>query len=42
MSDQPVKIQGQNYVINSNGFTADLETQQYEFKDHVQTVYEPR
>ena len=42
MSDQAVKIEGQNYVINSNGFTANLETQQYEFKDHVQTVYEPR
>ena len=42
MSDQAVKIEGQNYIINSNGFTANLETQQYEFKDHVQTVYEPR
>ena len=41
MSDQAVKIEGQDFVINSNGFTANLETQQYEFKDHVQTVYEP-
>lgn len=41
MSDQVVKIEGQDFVINSNGFTANLETQQYEFKDHVQTVYEP-
>ena len=41
MSDQPVKIEGQDFIINSNGFTGDLETQQYEFKDHVQTVYEP-
>lgn len=41
MSDQTVEILGQNFVINSNGFTADLETQQYELKDHVQTVYAP-
>ncbi|MCV2883657.1 LPS export ABC transporter periplasmic protein LptC [Aestuariibacter sp. AA17] len=41
MSDQPVEITGQNFVIKSKGFTANLETQQYELKDHVQTVYAP-
>jgi lipopolysaccharide export system protein LptC len=28
-------------VINSNGFTASLETQKYELLDHVKTVYQP-
>lgn len=41
-SDQPVQIYGQHYVINSNGFTANLTTQQYELLNHVQTVYQPR
>lgn len=40
-SDQPVIIRGLQYVINSNGFNADLQTQQYELIDHVQTVYSP-
>ena len=40
-SDQPVEIIGPNYVINSNGFTASLETQRYELLDHVKTVYQP-
>ncbi|MFT6777106.1 MAG: lipopolysaccharide export system protein LptC, partial [Paraglaciecola sp.] len=40
-SDQPVEIVGPNYVINSNGFTASLETQRYELLDHVKTVYQP-
>jgi lipopolysaccharide export system protein LptC len=40
-SDQPVEIVGPNYVINSNGFTANLETQRYELLDHVKTVYQP-
>lgn len=40
-SDQPVTIRGLQYVINSNGFNADLQTQQYELIDHVQTVYSP-
>ena len=40
-SDQPVIIRGLQYVINSNGFNANLETQQYELIDHVQTVYSP-
>jgi lipopolysaccharide export system protein LptC len=40
-SDQAVEIVGPNYVINSNGFTASLETQRYELLDHVRTVYHP-
>lgn len=40
-SDQPVEIVGPNFVINSNGFTASLETQRYELLDHVKTVYQP-
>jgi lipopolysaccharide export system protein LptC len=40
-SDKPVEIIGPNYVINSNGFTASLETQKYELLDHVKTVYQP-
>ncbi|MGS2721374.1 LPS export ABC transporter periplasmic protein LptC [Paraglaciecola aestuariivivens] len=40
-SDQAVEIVGPNYVINSNGFTASLETQRYELLDHVKTVYQP-
>ncbi len=42
MSDQFVEITGQDFVINSNGFTANLVTRQYELKDHVQTLYAPR
>lgn len=40
-SDQYVNISGPNYVINSNGFKANLETQQYELFDHVKTVFQP-
>lgn len=40
-SDQYVNISGANYVINSNGFKANLETQQYELFDHVKTVFQP-
>lgn len=40
-SDRPVVIRGAPYVINSNGFTGDLQTQQYELIDHVQTIYSP-
>ena len=40
-SDQAVEIVGPNYVINSNGFTASLETQRFELLDHVKTVYQP-
>ena len=41
MSDQPVEIIGQDFIINSNGFSANLVTQQYELQDHVQTVFAP-
>jgi lipopolysaccharide export system protein LptC len=40
-SDQAVEIIGPNYIVNSNGFTANLETQKYELLDHVKTVYQP-
>ena len=40
-SDQPVEIRGLQYVINSNGFNANLRTQEYELIDHVQTIYSP-
>jgi len=40
-SDQPVEIRGLQYVINSNGFNANLRTQKYELIDHVQTTYSP-
>lgn len=42
MSDQPVEINGKDFVVNSNGFTANLITQKYELIDHVQTQYAPR
>lgn len=42
MSDQPVEINGRDFVVNSNGFTADLNSQTYELKEHVQTLYAPR
>ncbi|WJG08864.1 LPS export ABC transporter periplasmic protein LptC [Aliiglaciecola sp. LCG003] len=42
MSDQPVQINGKNFVVMSNGFSANLATQEYELKDHVQTQYAPR
>lgn len=38
-SDQPVVISGQEYRINSNGFWADLNTKQFELREHVQTIY---
>lgn len=41
MSDQPVEIIGEDYVINSNGFKANLITEKYELIDHVQTRYAP-
>lgn len=40
-SDQPVDIYGVQTVIRSNGFNANLRTQQYELIDHVQTIYSP-
>lgn len=38
-SDQAVTILGKDYIINSNGFTANLVTRQFELLDHVQTIY---
>ena len=40
-SDQMVEILGTQYVIQSNGFNANLRTQEYELIDHVQTTYSP-
>jgi lipopolysaccharide export system protein LptC len=40
-SDQAVEILGTQYVIQSNGFNANLRTQEYELIDHVQTTYSP-
>lgn len=42
LSDQAVEINGKDFVVRSNGFTADLTSQKYELKDHVQTQYAPR
>ena len=40
-SDQPLVITGTNVIINGIGFDANLETQKYELKNHVQTEYLP-
>lgn len=40
-SDQAVVIEGQDYLIESKGLDANLETKRYELKQHVQTVYSP-
>lgn len=40
-SDQAVEIVGQGFVINSNGFTADLMTLEYELSDDVKAIYAP-
>lgn len=41
MSDQAVKIMGKDFTIDSNGFSADLETHKFELLNHVQTLYVP-
>lgn len=41
MSDQTVKIMGKDFTIDSNGFSADLETHKFELLNHVQTLYVP-
>lgn len=41
-SDEPVTIRGLDYVIESNGFDADLRSRHYELLNHVQTIYTPR
>ncbi|MFT5541595.1 MAG: lipopolysaccharide export system protein LptC [Glaciecola sp.] len=38
-SDQPLVISGVNFIINGIGFEANLETQKYELKNHVETEY---
>lgn len=40
-SDQPVVINGVNFVTNSNGFLADLATKKFELINQVRTVYDP-
>jgi len=40
-SDQLVNITGQDYRITSLGMIGDLTTQQYELKEHVQTIFYP-
>ena len=41
-SDQAVQIIGPDYVVQSMGFNANLDTQQYELSQHVQTEYSPQ
>jgi lipopolysaccharide export system protein LptC len=40
-SDQAVIIVGEEYQVQSNGFDGNLNTKQYELKQHVKTVYSP-
>ncbi len=40
-SDQVVTISGVDYIITSVGMFGDLNTQQYELMDHVQTEFNP-
>lgn len=40
-SNEPLVISGANVIINGIGFEANLETQKYELKNHVQTEYLP-
>ncbi|MCW8109455.1 LPS export ABC transporter periplasmic protein LptC [Alteromonas ponticola] len=42
VSDQPVTIQGIDYIIESNGLNANLRTKHYELIDHVQTTFAPQ
>ncbi|EGN74876.1 hypothetical protein A28LD_1893 [Idiomarina sp. A28L] len=41
-TDSPVTIQGPQFTINGNGMRVDLEVQQLELIDHVETIYYPR
>lgn len=41
VSDQMVEINGLDYSVSSVGLFGDLNTQQYEFKEHVQTQFSP-
>jgi len=40
-SDQKVTISGLNFELKSIGIFGNLTTQQYEFKEHVQTEFNP-
>jgi lipopolysaccharide export system protein LptC len=40
-SDQLVTIAGPDYLVTSLGLIGNLTTQQYEFKEHVQTIFYP-
>lgn len=40
-SDEAVTISGSHYTIKGNGFTADLQKQNYELQNHVETIYSP-
>jgi lipopolysaccharide export system protein LptC len=40
-SNFPVIINGNNFVINSEGFSANLATKQFELTNHVRTIYDP-
>ena len=42
LSNQPVEIVGDNYLVESIGLLGDLTTQKYELKQHVQTKYFPQ
>jgi lipopolysaccharide export system protein LptC len=41
-SDQMVNILGVDYQVKSMGLFGDLDTQQYELKEHVQTKFYPQ
>jgi lipopolysaccharide export system protein LptC len=41
-SDQLVNISGPDYLVTSFGLEGNLTTQQYEFKEHVQTIFYPK
>ncbi|WP_157980939.1 LPS export ABC transporter periplasmic protein LptC [Aliidiomarina shirensis] len=41
-TDSPVTIQGIRFIVNGNGMRVDLEAQQLELIDHVETIYYPR
>ncbi|WP_018982740.1 LPS export ABC transporter periplasmic protein LptC [Salinimonas chungwhensis] len=40
-TEQPVRVRGVDFVVNSNGLKGNLSSQEYELNNHVQTVYSP-
>jgi len=40
-TEQPVRVRGADFVVNSNGLKGNLSSQEYELNNHVQTVYSP-